>query len=162
MLNIYVGSYGAYNDGILDGGWISLPCDNPWDEIESHCVPGAEEFGIFDYECDFAKIDELDNIDDLNEAAEKMEGFDDYSIACLKALVSLGYGLLESFDLLNDCIFHADMNMSDIAYSYYEECYNLDDLGYLANYIDWEAVGRDMELEGCFVEVDSGIVEVII
>ena len=40
-------------------------------------------------------------------------------------------------------------SMEDYAEEFMNECYNIPD--FLANYIDYKAVARDLEMDGCFI-----------
>lgn len=160
-IRIYVGSYSAYNDGILDGCWLTLPMDEGemWKEIKEHCVKGAEEFGIFDTDCayDF-NINELDNINDVNELAEDLEEYDSDDLEVLEALICEGYArdIAEARDLFPDCINYGSITMEDLAEERATECGDLDGNSWLLCYIDWERVARDMSIDGTYFETSSG------
>jgi len=51
----------------------------------------------------------------------------------------------------NACIFEG--SRSDYAYELIEDCYDTKSMGTLANYIDYESFGRDMELNGEIQEI---------
>lgn len=55
----------------------------------------------------------------------------------------------------NACIFEG--NRSDYAYELIEDCYDTKNMGNLANYIDYDAFGRDLELEGSIQEIDYNV-----
>jgi len=160
-MRIYVASYAGYNDGILDGRWHELPSATLWEDIKESCVEGAEEFGIFDYEADF-HISEYDNIDELNEIAEQLDTLTEEEEEIITVLMEDGYSFEEAMDKKDDCIYHCYDNMADIAYYYYIECGLVSEDTPLVNYVDWDAVGRDMSFDGTFLDTPSGnIVEVI-
>lgn len=160
-IRIYVGSYAGYNDGILDGRWHDLPSTTLWEDIKESCVDGAEEFGIFDYEADFT-IGEWDNIDELNETAEQIDGMSEEEAEIIAALIEeQGCSLTEALDKKDDCIYWEYSDMADIAYHYYIECGLVSEDAPLINYVDWSTVGRDMSYDGCFIYAPSGnIIEV--
>jgi hypothetical protein len=63
------------------------------------------------------------------------------------------------------CIYYFVNDMSDIAYDYVNGCYNVNELP-LGNYIDYEALGRDMGYDGNYIfytdkEGNSNAVEII-
>lgn len=64
----------------------------------------------------------------------------------------------ENYIIWNDC-----NNMSDVAYyichEYYSEMFNDDSI--LTRYFDYDAFGRDLEIEGTFFEFDNGYIEII-
>ena len=51
--------------------------------------------------------------------------------------------------------------MTDVAYFYIDELGMLGEIpSHLQNYIDYEAYGRDLEIEGTFIETSRGICEI--
>lgn len=165
MLNIFVTNLGKYNEGELMGEWVNLPCDDfesVFERIGISDEPDEngiyyEEYFITDYESDIdgVSVGEYDSLDDLNDMAEALEGVDGDIIG---ALIGDGYSLEEALDMADDCIYWQGMDMMDIAYEIVEECYNLEEP--LANYFDYEAFARDLEIEGHYIEISGGIVEV--
>lgn len=159
MLNIYVGSYKGYNDGILDGAWLNLPMDDSemWETIYSNCVEGAEEFGIFDFESDIVDdIGEYDDIDDINAMADELDAMGDEKLEIVGALLNNGCDISEAIDRKDDCVYWGDMDLAEIAEEYYTDSGYMDSNNPLMNYIDWDAVGRDMGYEGYFIESPNG------
>ena len=62
-----------YNEGILKGEWVCLPMNEKKLQSKINNILGSdEEFFITDYEAPI-KIEEYDNIADLNEFAEKLD-----------------------------------------------------------------------------------------
>ena len=187
MSNISVAltNLGKYNEGVLDFVWLTLPATDEeiakaFDQIQvshddvhyysdglGHVANNDyygeyEEFFITDYECDFMKIGEYDNLEELNEIAETIESLTDYEQTIVKALIDDGYSLEDALDKKDDCILYSGCNdMTDVAYQYVEETGLLANAGTLANYFDYEAFGRDMSFDGHWIETDEGMLEVI-
>ena len=63
--------------------------------------------------------------------------------------------LLVKYVTENACIFEG--SRSDYAYELIEDCYDTKSMGNLANYIDYEAFGRDMELNSEIQELDYNV-----
>lgn len=63
--------------------------------------------------------------------------------------------LLVNYVENNACIFEG--SRSDYAYELIEDCYDTKNMGTLANYIDYESFGRDMELNSEIQELDYNI-----
>lgn len=169
MIKIYVGSYAGYNAGILDGLWLDLPMDEDemWEAIRSHCVDGAEEFFIMDTdnEYDFG-IDEYDSIDELNEIAEALGNFSDDEIETICEVLEAGYAssLENAIDMMDrgEIICHGNITLEEYAEQLAEECGMIDYDSRLSYYIDWSAVARDMDIEGCYIKTSSGnLIEVL-
>ena len=185
MMNIALTNLGKYNEGVLDFVWLTLPATDEeiakaFDQIQvshddthyysdglGHVATNDyygeyEEFFITDYECNFMKIGEYDNLEKLNEIAETIENLTDYEQTIVKALIDDGYSLEEALDKKDDCVLYSGCNdMTDVAYQYIEETGLLNNAGTLANYFDYEAFGRDMSFEGHWIETDEGMLEVI-
>lgn len=52
--------------------------------------------------------------------------------------------------------------MEDIAYNLIEECYSFENIpDIIANNIDYEKIGRDLEIEGSYYKVNNDIYEYI-
>ena len=184
MMNIALTNLGKYNEGVLDFVWLSLPATE--DEIKEafdkiqvshddvHYYSNGlgsvatndyygeyEEFFITDYECDYMKISEYANLEELNEIAEAVENLEDYEQTIVKALIDEGYSLEDALDKKDDCrLWTGCDDMTDVAYQIMEETAELEKMGHLANYFDYEAYGRDLGFEGHWIETDEGMLEV--
>lgn len=102
------------------------------------------------------KIEELDDIEELNELAEEVEDLTPEESEIIEVLVSDGYPLREAIDLKDDCIHYGNMDMEDIAIEYVNSCVDTSNLGFLENYIDYSALARDMEIDGRYLTSASG------
>ena len=76
--------------------------------------------------------------------------------------------LLGYYSSLEDLCEHADDiihypdcdDMTDVAYYFIDECQSLGEIpDRIRNYIDYEAYGRDLDLEGHFVVTNHGVFE---
>ena len=150
---IFVTNLGKYNEGKLIGEWINLPAtEEEMEELLDRIGINEEyeEFFITDYENEFGYIvNEYDNLDELNDIAYKLDNLTDYEKKIIKAGLEL-WSFEEVFDNLDDFILMEDINTDyDLGYYWIEEsgCYNLDNLGMLRNYINYEAFGRDIRFE---------------
>ena len=150
---IFITNLGKYNEGELVGKWVEMPVDEDElkDILESIGINKEyEEFFITDYEAPF-EIGEYDSIESINEKIEKYEeavervGDED----ALDALLKEGYDL-DGIMGYEYCIYYGVSDMSDIAYDYVDSCYNVDKIPF-GNYIDYEALGRDMGFEGTYI-----------
>lgn len=158
----YITNLGKYNEGELVGKWITFPIDEDdelqavlkeisccyYDEEGEYIDTGYEEFFFTDWESD-APVDfgEYESIEFLNAAAEALNEWDEDTFVAACEI----WGFSETINAdPDDFILYADVDSdSDLGYYWIEEsgCYNLKDLGALANYIDYEAFGRDVALE---------------
>lgn len=163
MMKIYLTNLGKYNEGELIGEWVELPVSQ--EELQKvferiGINEEYEEYFITDYECDFYEVGEYENLDTLNEIAERIEELDEEESKVVKALMSeLGYTLDEAIDKVNsgDYRIYSDCDdMTDIAYQVVEECDYLSNVPEnIARYFDYESFGRDLGLEGTYIFTDD-------
>lgn len=152
-VKVFLTNLGKYNEGQLIGKWVEMPIYE--DELEEVLEDIGineeyEEFFITDYEAPF-KINKFDSIESINEEIEAYEDALEkvYDECALEALLDEGYSL-DEITRYDYCIHYNVNDMSDIAYNYVNECYNVNELP-LGNYIDYEALGRDMGYERTYI-----------
>jgi len=158
---IYVACLAAYNNGHLHGRWIHAV--QSVDEINAEIramlkaspIPNAEEYAIHDYEgFEGTEISEYCGIEEAAQLAEFIE-----------ERGKLGAELLNHF-----C---GDRGEAEAAFDNYAGEYrSLADLAEeltsettqipksLVNYIDYEAMGRDMELGGDVFTIEAGFEQI--
>ena len=158
----------------LIGEWISLPMEE--DELsqtikrilkkgEEACADGSihEEYFLTDWEGEeFFQVGEYTNVFKLNEEVAHFNELDleDYQIKSVKFLMksSIVSNLDEAIEKMEETVLYEETSFLDLAYQIVEEQYNLDDLPqFIANYFDYEALARDLELEGFYHEIDGDI-----
>lgn len=167
-IKIFLTNLGMYNEGILHGEWVELPCDDftpIFDRLHichddvvytDNAGNPYEEWFITDYESNIGlHINEYDNIDDLNDFAESIENLDENVIA---ALLYFGVDIENVADEADNIICHCDCNdMTDVAYEYIEETGMLSNVpDSIARYFDYESFGRDLGIEGSFYFAEDG------
>ena len=118
---------------------------------------------VTDYECDFYEVGEYENIEELNEIAEALDGLDEWERDIVKALLNEGYNLEEAIETAPDCMVYTDCDtMGDVAYRMYEEGLWSEKIPeWLENYIDWDALGRDLEFDNHWIATENGYIEVL-
>lgn len=160
MLNIFVNTWGNYNENGADGGrWISLPMDaeeltETLESIAERMGDRDPEFAIHDYEwaCEWEgfEISEYDNIEELNEFIQKLDDLTEWEQKTYCAAVEYWGRQYVDIDELDSYNLYEDItNEYDLGYYWAVEsgCYDLDKMGHLANYFDYEAFGRDINIE---------------
>lgn len=185
-MKIALTNLGKYNEGILDFVWLTLPAtddeiaeafdqiqvshdgkhyySNGLGQVADNDIYGEyEEFFISDYECDYMQIGEYDNLSELNRIAEEVENLNEGQQDIIKALMNEGYDLEEALDIMDDChLYDGCYDMSEVAYDIaYETGLIASIPENLQIYFDFEAFGRDLALEGQFIETDKGMLQVI-
>lgn len=183
MLKVFITNLGKYNEGVLCGEWLSLPIeedefnevldkieicheDEEGEEIKYYDSVGNpyEEFFFTDFETDIdgLEIPEHISIEDLNEMAEEIDNLDEEEQEVLSGLLKeCGCSYEEAISIINNGeyrVYHNCFDMSEVAEQVVEECGYLDKVPeYLRNYFDYEAFGRDLEIEGSYVYVGGGV-----
>ncbi|EKB5511866.1 antirestriction protein ArdA [Listeria monocytogenes] len=161
-MQVYISNLGKYNEGELVGAWFRPPIDMEEVKEKIGLNDQYEEFAIHDYELPF-EIDEYTPISEINRLCALVEEIEDTPIYNeLKEIQGMWFSSLE--DLIehkDDIICYSDCDsMEDVAAYYVEETGQLGEVSTnLQNYIDYHALGRDMELEGNFLVTSNGVFE---
>lgn len=168
IINIFLTNLGKYNEGYLIGEWMSLPVTK--EEI-SEVIKRIgineqyEEWFITDYECDVSgiEINMYDSIYRLNEIAEALHELEETDRKVVSALLEDGYtfdGAIAQLHNGDYRIYYDCQDMDDVAHIVIEECGYLNDVSEIvADYFDYSAFGRDLEIEGKFYYVDGDYIE---
>ena len=148
-LEAYITNLGKYNEGELIGKWITFPIDEEereavLEEIGISEEPNEEgliyeEYFFTDYENNIFGCGEYESIEHCSTVEEALE-----------ILSDRGY-----------MIYSGCYDMGDVAQQYVEECGLLHGIpDNIANYFDYDALGRDMSLEGTFIDYSEGYIEI--
>ncbi len=160
MLKIFVNTWGNYNENGADGGqWVNLPMDpddleETLENIAAAMGDNDPEWAIHDYEWgdtfDGGEISECDNIQDINEYAQRLEDLDKWDLKKYAAMIEYWGSKCVDIDDIDDYNLYSDIETDyDLGYYWAQEsgCYDLSNMGHLANYIDYESFGRDIRFE---------------
>lgn len=165
MLKINVTNLKKYNEGALVGEWVSLPCEGLEEVLHKISNNGNDELFISDYETDISnlKISEYDDILQLNEIAEEIDNLSDDEVIALQAYLEQYNDIEQALEEVrqgNYTIYYDCDDMSDVAYQVVNESGLLDGVPEtIKGYFDYEAYGRDIDIEGTFIQVDNNIIE---
>ena len=175
----YITNLGKYNEGILAYKLISFPIsDEELNEAlkeigckyvdENGVVHNEfyEEYFFCFLECEIPfEYSEYESVEDLNIIAERVEALEAYEQDVLKVIMEghtsdadEAVGIVEdgNYTIWNDCI-----NMADVAQTMVEECEYFGNISeQLQCYIDYEKMGRDLAIEGTFLEGDGYFIEI--
>lgn len=151
-MKIYVACLAAYNAGILHGRWVELTDpetvrESIADMLKASPIPGAEEWAIHDYDLDGLECKEHEDVDLLCELAEAVDEHGRPFVIWWNNEHGRTSSDVERFQ---DEYAGTYKSLEDYAYESYHDCHEAPDkhIGQLANYIDWERYGRDLELGG--------------
>ena len=168
MLNLFVNTWGNYNENGADGGqWITLPMDA--DELEEvleniAAAMGDEdpEWCIHDWEytgeIELGDIDENDNIEELNERCLEAENLEEWEIEEIAAAMdAFGYEFSEAMERQQQgyFTFYPGQDLEDVAEELINECYDLPE--FALRYFDYEAFARDLGYDG-YTETKYGVI----
>jgi len=173
MISAYITNLGKYNEGELCGEWLSLPATK--EDVQALLsrigVDGVlyEEIFITDYETDIAnlsrKLGEYESLDELNYLAALLSDMHKWEREKYEAVLEYGEYTSSVKDLINlaqnlDCYDYLPSvkDSDDLGRHYVEELGCMDVPEHLAPYIDYEALGRDINIDMGGVFTDNGFV----
>lgn len=158
----------VYIENLHNGknAWIELPSsDGAINKVLETINPGGlHDVIIADYETDIIglKVSEYDNILELNTIAEEIEAMREDELIALQAYLE-EYNMEQALEEVrqgNYKIYYDCDDMKDVAYQIVNDCGLLDGVSEtLKGYFDYEAYGRDMDIEGTFIQIDNSFVE---
>jgi len=148
-VRIYLTNLAQYSAGRLIGQWLDLPLSKEKLETALQKVLGSdEEYFITDYEADF-RIDEFENLDELNGFVESLAALDEHSQEKVIYLINcVGYRRQDALDSLEDVIYYQGMTLEEVAEEMVEDGMlgNLSDT--VKGYLDFEKIARDLSFDG--------------
>lgn len=166
MLKIYVTNLRKYNEGQIIGEWVSLPHEGLEEILDKISNNGKDELLISDYETDISnlKISEYEDSLQLNEIAEEIEEMrEDELIAFQAYLEQYANNMEQALEEVrqgNYRIYYNCDNMEDVAYQVVNDCGLLDGVPEEVKiYFDYEAYGRDLDINRTFIQIDNSFVE---
>ena len=158
-IDVYLANQGRYNEGVLVGTWLKLPCDK--DKLQTVLTTIGineqyEEFFICDYQCLLSNlhINEYSSLDDLNELAKRIEELTDYDFEKLGAVLECesNTSIAEILELIDELDSFDLLDGIDTDYAIGEYFVEVSDLlhgipDHIQRYFDFESYGRDIRLE---------------
>ena len=170
MLNLFVNTWGNYNENGADGGqWITLPMEE--DELEEVLENIAAlmkdddpEWFINDYEwtidTELGDVHEMDSILEWNERCQEADDLEEYEAEEIAAAMeAYGYTFAEAYERQQrGCfVFYAGRDLQEVAEEIADECYLYNAPEFLARYFDYEAFARDLSFDG-YTETRYGVI----
>lgn len=161
-MRVYIANLGKYNEGELVGDWFSFPIDEEDVAERIGLNDRYEEYAVHDTDNLPMEIEEYISIRELNDLYYTIQDFPEEVLDQLDNFISYFGSLEELADNLDRIICYTGCEtMADVAYHF---AYELNTLGEippsLQYYIDCEAYGRDLEIEGYFIETRYGMCEI--
>lgn len=176
----FITNLGKYNEGELIGKWIEFPisddelqavlkeigCYYVDDDGEEHNVE-YEEYFFTDWNNDIAfDFGEYPDLEEVNEFAERVEALSASEQEYIELLMD-GHtsDINEALEIIENGDYRVWCDcdsMEDVAICYIDETGMLDNVSSnIGNYFNYEALGRDMAIEGTFLEGNGYYLEVL-
>ena len=168
MLNLFVNTWGNYNENGADGGqWITLPMEEEelqevLENIAAAMGDQDPEWAIHDYEwesdIELGDVHEMDSITEWNDRCQEacdLEEWETQEIAA--AMEAYGYTFPEALERQQRGSFtlYAGMDLEEVAEELINECYDLPE--FALRYFDYEAFARDLSYDG-YTETKYGVI----
>ena len=158
---IYVACLAAYNNGILHGAWIDAAqgLDGIRGDVQAMLktspIDDAEEWAIHDYEgFGSYRVSEYEGLESVAEIAEFIENY-----GALGAEVLAYFSDIEEARTALDDNYHGCYtSLADYAQSFTEDTSEVPK--HLEFYIDYERMGRDMDMSGDIFTIETAHDEV--
>ena len=161
-IRIYVADLAAYNNGKLHGVWINATddLDDIQEQVNQMLAESpegfAEEYAIHDYEgFDGYALSEYEGLKTTHEIACFIEEYPDFGGELLN---NFGGDLEEAKAAAEENYCGCFKSLADFAEELTEETSQIPEN--LAYYIDYERMGRDMELGGDVFTIETAFEEV--
>ena len=159
---VYIANLGKYNEGYLVGDWFTFPIDEEDVAERIGLNEYYEEYAVHDTENFPMTIKEFTSIEELNRIYDMIQELPDHILEALDEFKSYYGSLEELVDHKDEIYLYSECEtMTDVAYLFIDELNALGDIpSYLENYIDYEAYGRDLSINGTFIETSYGMCEI--
>lgn len=158
---IYNACLAAYNSGILHGEWINIEddIDETWNQIRnvlaSSPIPDAEEWAIHDFEgFGGVRLSEYEGIERVHELAEFISEHEEVGALALNHYC----GNIEDATRALENYMGCYTSIGDYAQEITESCTEIPE--HLQFYIDYERMGRDMDMSGDILAIEAKFDEV--
>lgn len=161
-IRIYVADLAAYNNGKLHGVWINATddLDDIWNQVNQMLAESpegfAEEYAIHDYEgFEGYALSEYEGLEAAHKIACFIEEYPDFGGELLN---NFGGDLEEAKAAAEENYCGCYKSLADFAEELTEDTAQIPEN--LAYYIDYERMGRDMELNGDVFTIETAFEEV--
>ncbi len=154
---VYISNLREYVEGREKGAWFDFPLDEEEIREKIGLDVEHEEYAIHDYELPF-DIGEYESISRLNKWYQMFQELPEEQQKYCKELVSDYREFEKICNVSDDIVFYPGMtDMEELAIMYVEDKVFGEISEKLQNYIDYEAIGRDLEINSDYVVTADGI-----
>lgn len=160
-MQVYITNLGKYNEGEQVGAWFHFPLD--FDVIKERIGLSNEyeEYAIHDYELP-VRVSEYESISRLNKIYACVQMLAETPLLpAMQALIDEWFSDVEDLaDHADDINYYDAGSMEDIAIEAVESGALFGELpASVQSYLDYAAIGRDLELDGNYLVTNNGIFE---
>ncbi|PLX21866.1 hypothetical protein C0584_01325 [Candidatus Parcubacteria bacterium] len=168
-MKVAVEEWELYNNGILLCRWFDTETDTQ-EEIAAFVAEAKTAYKLNSNDLEMFIADVEDDATGLikgdeslcyaYEVTQKIIDLEEHERTALKLMLQNGVvnDLDEAIEHLEDIRCTGERKMEDVAYNYIQETGAISALGErLQGYFDYEALGRDMEINGTYLEDEEGI-----
>lgn len=168
MLNVFVNTWGNYNENGADGGeWITLPMGaEELEEVLSNIAAAMKdsdpEWTIHDYEweteIDLGEVNEYSSISKLNEQLVGLDSLNEHEAEEIAAAMeAFDYTIEEALkrQRMGAFTFYQGMDMEEFAEELITDCYDLPE--FALRYFDFVSFARDLSADG-YTETKYGVI----
>lgn len=163
-IKVFIVNLGKYNEGTPTGAWFTLPIDSS--ELKERLELGGnyEEYAIHDYESPIP-ISEYTSIAELNKLFRSYqtiaENADPAILHEVRAIVGTWFtGLDDLAEHVDDIMVYHVGSMKELAMDAVDSGAVFGEVpSTLSAYIDYEALGRDLNIDGNYLETTEGVFE---
>lgn len=171
MLNIYINTWGNYNENGADlGEWITLPMNEDTlqeklDQVAERMCDDDPEWFVNDYEwtteINLFEVNEMDDYFDLNSRLNDFSDLNEWEQKEIAAAIeAFGYNFEEAYEKQQDgrFTFYPDWDLEEVAEELVNDCYFTKDTPEIfTRYFDYEAFARDLGFDG-YYETKYGVI----
>lgn len=166
----YIACLGLWNEGIDHGRWVEFPISaDDFNDVlaEIGCNAENEEYFFPEWESP-VRLGEYETYDRVNDIAERLADLDEDEEIVEAILDEFSCDIVEGLTILENhdyMVYDNCDNMADVAYNVIEESYGLSghrtsDTDFFLQYFDYEAYGRDLELDGHYIKYINGYIAI--
>jgi len=167
-MQIAVEEWELYNNGVLLCKWFDTETDTIESieryvaKVKSEHLLNSDDIEMFiaDFEGEtLGMIHGDESVEEAYIVAEQIDPLSDDEITAITLMIEAGVvsNTHEAIDKLDDIHNTGESKMEDVAYNYVNDCGLLESMPEsLKGYFDYEALGRDMEINGTYLEDEKG------
>lgn len=161
-IKVFIANLGKYNEGKIVGAWFTPPITSEDLKEKLELNNRYEEYMVQACEgpVTFSEFSTISEINEAAEALEELKGTEIYP--AIEDLVREWYSdIVELAEHKDDIACYHVANMTELAEELVGQGWFGDIPPQVENYIDYTKVGRDLGIEGSYIETPYGIYQLL-